>query len=281
MAAKIIDGKHVSQVLREEMKQRTQNLLQKNIHPGLAVILVGEDPASQVYVRNKAKACEDIGLHSRVIRLAGDTSEADLLEQIESLNQDPSIHGILVQIPLPAHIDSGKVLETISPRKDVDGFHRESVGALVTGHAMFYPCTPHGVIKLLEFYQLPLEGLHAVVIGRSNIVGKPVALMLLERGATVTICTSRTKDLKSFTRQADVVVVAVGKPHLLTKDMVKSGAVVVDVGINRLDSGKLVGDVDYENVSEVAGSITPVPGGVGPMTITMLLENTLKAAEAL
>jgi methylenetetrahydrofolate dehydrogenase (NADP+)/methenyltetrahydrofolate cyclohydrolase len=261
------------------MRSRVESLGLRGLRPGLAVILVGEDAASQVYVRNKAKACADVGMHSEVFRYQTDTAEAVVLAKIAELNDDPLINGILVQLPLPAHIDNKKVLEAISPHKDVDGFHVQNVGSLVTGESDFPPCTPHGVMALLDHYKIPIEGCNAVVIGRSNIVGKPMALMLLARSATVTICTSRTRDLSQFTQIADIVVAAVGKAGLVTADMIKAGAAVIDVGMNRLPSGKLAGDVDFEHVKEKAGYITPVPGGVGPMTITMLLANTLKAAE--
>jgi len=279
MTATMIDGRAVSELMRKKMRSRVESLGLRGLRPGLAVILVGEDAASQIYVRNKAKACEDIGMHSDVFRYAADTSEAEVLARIAELNADRRIHGILVQLPLPVHIDNKKVLETISPHKDVDGFHKQNVGALVTGGSDFPPCTPHGVMALLDHYKVPIEGRNAVVIGRSNIVGKPMALMLLARSATVTICTSKTRDLGQFTRNADIVVAAVGKAGLVTADMIKEGAAVIDVGMNRLPNGRLAGDVDYEEVSKKAGYITPVPGGVGPMTITMLLENTLKAAE--
>ena len=274
-----MDGKLVSQILREKMKSRVEELAKRDIKPGLAVILVGDDAASQVYVRNKVAACQAIGVHSRVYRLAADTPEQKVLEQLKLLNNDSEINGILVQLPLPKHIDEDKILETILPEKDVDGFHKINVGAMVIGRARFYPCTPHGVMKLLEYYGITIEGRHAVVVGRSNIVGKPMALMLLEKGATVSICNSKTPDLASFTRQADIVVVAVGKSKVLSGDMIKPGAAVIDVGINRLPDGSLTGDVDFESVREVAGFLTPVPGGVGPMTITMLLENTIRSSE--
>lgn len=274
-----MDGKLVSQILREKMKSSVEELAKRDIKPGLAVILVGDDAASQVYVRNKVAACQAIGVHSRVYRLAADTPEQKVLEELKLLNNDSEINGILVQLPLPKHIDEDKILETISPEKDVDGFHKINVGAMVIGRARFYPCTPHGVMKLLEYYGITIEGRHAVVVGRSNIVGKPMALMLLEKGATVSICNSKTPDLASFTRQADIVVVAVGKSKVLSGDMIKPGATVIDVGINRLPDGSLTGDVDFESVREVAGFLTPVPGGVGPMTITMLLENTIRSSE--
>jgi methylenetetrahydrofolate dehydrogenase (NADP+)/methenyltetrahydrofolate cyclohydrolase len=279
MTAQRIDGIALSQKLRAEVSRRTAALKAKGITPGLAVILVGENPASQVYVRNKVKACQDSGLHSLLEKYSEDMTEKALLERIESLNQDPSIHGILVQLPLPKHIDAQKVIEAVSPNKDVDGFHIASAGALMTGMPGFWPCTPYGCMKMLESIAYDLKGKHAVVIGRSNIVGKPMAMMLLQKNATVTICHSATPNLKAMTLQADVIVAAVGKRNVLTADMVKPGAVVLDVGMNRNDEGKLCGDVDFEGVEKVASFITPVPGGVGPMTITMLLVNTLEAAE--
>ena len=279
MPAQIIDGNALSKQLRADVALRAAALRARGITPGLAVILVGDSPASQVYVRNKIKACEDNGLHSVLEKYDATLSEADLLARVDALNTDPSIHGILVQLPLPAHIDAQKVIEAISPAKDVDGFHVLSAGALMVGQPGFWPCTPYGCMKMLESIGYDLRAKHAVVIGRSNIVGKPMALMLLQKNATVTICHSATADLKAMTLQADVIVVAVGKRHVLTADMVKPGAVVIDVGMNRNDAGKLCGDVDFDGVSQVAGYITPVPGGVGPMTITMLLVNTLEAAE--
>jgi methylenetetrahydrofolate dehydrogenase (NADP+) / methenyltetrahydrofolate cyclohydrolase len=279
MTAQLIDGNALSRKLRTEVKVRVSALKAKGITPGLAVILVGENPASQVYVRNKVKACEDTGMHSVLETWPAGMSEADLLARVDALNQDPSIHGILVQLPLPAQIDAQKVIEAISPTKDVDGFHMASAGALMTGMRGFWPCTPYGCMKMLESISYDLRGKHAVVIGRSNIVGKPMALMLLQKSATVTICHSATPDLKAMTLQADVIVAAVGKRNVLTADMVKPGAVVLDVGMNRNEEGKLCGDVDFAGVKEVAGWITPVPGGVGPMTITMLMVNTLESAE--
>jgi methylenetetrahydrofolate dehydrogenase (NADP+)/methenyltetrahydrofolate cyclohydrolase len=281
MSAQLIDGNALSQQLRRDVAARAQALKARGITPGLAVVLVGDNPASQVYVRNKVKACEDAGLHSVLEKYDASLSEVDLLTRVESLNQDPSIHGILVQLPLPAHIDAQKIIEAISPGKDVDGFHVASAGALMTGMPGFWPCTPYGCMKMLESIDYNLRGKHAVVIGRSNIVGKPMALMLLQQNATVTICHSATPNLKAMTLQADVIVAAVGKRNVLTADMVKPGAVVLDVGMNRNDEGKLCGDVDFEGVKQVASFITPVPGGVGPMTITMLLVNTLAAAEAI
>jgi methylenetetrahydrofolate dehydrogenase (NADP+)/methenyltetrahydrofolate cyclohydrolase len=279
MTAQKIDGNALSQTLRADVTKRATALKARGITPGLAVILVGENPASQVYVRNKVKACEDCGLHSILEKHPASLTEAALLNRIDALNQDTSIHGILVQLPLPEHIDAQKVIEAISPAKDVDGFHIASAGALMTGMPGFWPCTPYGCMKMLESIGYELKGKHAVVIGRSNIVGKPMALMLLQKNATVTICHSATQNLKAITLQADVIVAAVGKRNILTADMVKPGAVVLDVGMNRNEEGKLCGDVDFAGVEQVAGYITPVPGGVGPMTITMLLVNTLEAAE--
>ncbi len=279
MTAQLIDGNALSRQLRANVSARVTALKAKGITPGLAVILVGENPASQVYVRNKVKACEDTGMHSVLERWPATLSEAELLARVDALNRDNSIHGILVQLPLPGHIDAQKVIEAISPAKDVDGFHIASAGALMTGMPGFWPCTPYGCMKMLENIGYELKGKHAVVIGRSNIVGKPMALMLLQQNATVTICHSGTTDLKALTLQADVIVAAVGKRNVLTADMVKPGAVVLDVGMNRNDEGKLCGDVDFDGVKEVAGWITPVPGGVGPMTITMLMVNTLESAE--
>ncbi len=279
--ATIIDGNALSAQLRADVMRRAQALKARGITPGLAVVLVGDNPASQVYVRNKVKACADAGLHSVLERYEADMTEAALLARIDALNKDPSIHGILVQLPVPKHIDANKVIEAIAPEKDVDGFHIASAGALMVGQPGFLPCTPYGCMKMLESISYDLRGKHAVVIGRSNIVGKPMAMLLLQKNATVTICHSGTKDLKAMTLQADVIVAAVGKVNVLTTDMVKPGAVVIDVGMNRNDQGKLCGDVDYEGVRAVAGAITPVPGGVGPMTITMLLVNTLESAERL
>jgi methylenetetrahydrofolate dehydrogenase (NADP+)/methenyltetrahydrofolate cyclohydrolase len=279
MTAQLIDGKALSLQLRTEVRQGVATLKSQGIVPGLAVILVGDNPASEVYVRNKVKACEDTGMHSVLERHPAQMSQADLLARIDALNHDRSIHGILVQLPLPAHIDAQRVIEAISPAKDVDGFHVASAGALMTGMPGFWPCTPFGCMKMLESIGYSLKGKHAVVIGRSNIVGKPMALMLLQANATVTICHSGTQNLKALTLQADVIVAAVGKRNVLTADMVKPGAVVLDVGMNRNDAGKLCGDVDFEEVRKVASHITPVPGGVGPMTITMLMMNTLLAAQ--
>jgi len=280
MTAQIIDGKALSAQLRTEVAQRAATLTAQGTKPGLAVVLVGDNQASQVYVRNKVKACEDVGFHSVLEKYDASMTEAELLARVEALNNDPSIHGILVQLPLPKHIDDHKVIEAISPLKDVDGFHVASAGALMVGEVGFKACTPYGCMKMLESIGMKdLRGKHAVVIGRSNIVGKPMAMMLLAANATVTVTHSGTADLGAMTRQADVVVAAVGKRNVLTADMVKPGAVVIDVGMNRNDEGKLCGDVDFDGVKEVAGFITPVPGGVGPMTITMLLVNTMEAAE--
>jgi methylenetetrahydrofolate dehydrogenase (NADP+) / methenyltetrahydrofolate cyclohydrolase len=279
MSAQLIDGLALSRQLRTDVAQRTQALKAQGTTPGLAVVLVGDDPASQVYVRNKVKACEDAGVFSQLDRFDAALSEGALLAHIDALNSDPAIHGILVQLPLPKHMDAQRVIERISPLKDVDGFHIASAGALMTGMPGYWPCTPYGCMKMLDSIGYSLRGKHAVVIGRSNIVGKPMALMLLQESATVTICHSATPNLKGMTLQADVIVAAVGKRNVLTADMVKPGAVVIDVGMNRNEEGKLCGDVDFAGVREVAGWITPVPGGVGPMTITMLLVNTLEAAE--
>ena len=279
MTANLIDGNTLARKIRAEVAGRTAALKAKGVQPALAIILVGEDPASQVYTKHKVHDSTETGLDATLERYPADMSEAQLLARIKTLNDDPAVHGILVQLPLPKHMDAHKVIETISPAKDVDGFHVASAGALMVGQPGFWPCTPYGCMKMLENIGYDLRGKHAVVIGRSNIVGKPMAMMLLQKNATVTICHSATKDLKAHTLQADVVVAAVGKRNVLTADMVKPGAVVIDVGMNRNDEGKLCGDVDFAGVSEVAGWITPVPGGVGPMTRAMLLVNTLEAAE--
>jgi len=276
---RIIDGVALSQKIREEVAERVQALVARGTRPGLAVVLVGEDPASQVYVRNKVAACEKAGLYSIKEQYPADMTEADLLARIDALNQDPTIHGILVQLPLPAHMNSHKVIEAIAAEKDVDGFHISNAGLLMTGQPLFRPCTPYGVMKMLESEGVTLRGAEAVIVGASNIVGKPMAMLLLQAGATITICNSKTRDLAAQTRRADVVVVATGKPGMVTGDMIKPGAVVIDVGINRGADGKLCGDVDFASAREVASAITPVPGGVGPMTIAMLLVNTLEAAE--
>ena len=278
MTAQRIDGNALSQQLRTSVAKRAIALRARDVIPGLAVVLVGDNPASQVYVRNKVKACHDSGIRSVLESYPASLSEAELLARVDALNQDSSIHGIMVQLPLPAHMDAQKVIEAIAPAKDVDGFHVASAGALMVGQPGFWPCTPDGCMKMLESIGYDLGGKHAVVIGRSNIVGKPMALMLLAKNATVTICHSATRDLKAMTLQADVIVAAVGKRNMVTADMVKTGAVVIDVGMNRNDEGKLCGDVDFEAVRQVAGWITPVPGGVGPMTRAMLLVNTLAAA---
>ena len=279
MTAQLIDGNALAKQVRAEVAGRTQALKERGINPALAIILVGNDPASQVYTRHKVNDSTETGLAAALETYPADLTEQALLARIRELNDDPAVHGILVQLPLPRHMDASKVIETISPAKDVDGFHVSSAGALVTGQPGFWPCTPYGCMKMLEHIGYELRGKHAVVIGRSNIVGKPMALMLLQKNATVTICHSGTPDLGAFTRQADVVVAAVGKRNVLTAGMVKPGAVVIDVGMNRNDEGKLCGDVDFDGVKEVAAWITPVPGGVGPMTRAMLLVNTLEAAE--
>ncbi|WPG35521.1 bifunctional methylenetetrahydrofolate dehydrogenase/methenyltetrahydrofolate cyclohydrolase FolD [Variovorax sp. EBFNA2] len=279
MTAQLIDGNALAKTIRAEVSGRTAALKARGVNPALSIILVGSDPASQVYTKHKVNDSTETGLQATLETYPADLSEADLLARIRALNDDPKVHGILVQLPLPKHMDSQKVIETISPAKDVDGFHVASAGALMTGAPGFWPCTPHGCMKMLESIGYDLRGKHAVVIGRSNIVGKPMAMMLLAQSATVTICHSATQDLGAITRQADVIVAAVGKLDLLTADMVKPGAVVIDVGMNRKADGKLAGDVDFDGVKEVAGWITPVPGGVGPMTRAMLLVNTLEAAE--
>ncbi|MDQ8034960.1 MAG: bifunctional methylenetetrahydrofolate dehydrogenase/methenyltetrahydrofolate cyclohydrolase FolD [Bordetella sp.] len=279
MTARIIDGAALSQRIRTEVADRVAALTARGHRPGLAVVLVGEDPASQVYVRNKVAACEKAGLHSVKEQYPADMSEAELLARIDTLNRDPSIHGILVQLPLPKHIDAHKVIEAIAAEKDVDGFHISNAGLLMTGQPLFRPCTPYGVMKMLESEGTVLRGAEAVVVGASNIVGKPMAMLLLAAGATVTLCNSKTRDLGAQTRRADVLVVATGKPNMITGDMIKPGAIVIDVGINRGADGKLCGDVEFASAKEVAGAISPVPGGVGPMTIAMLLVNTVEAAE--
>ena len=280
--AKLIDGKLVSSEIRLEISQETAEFIQKTgIQPHLVVIIVGNDAASMTYVKNKKKACEDVGFKSTVIELPLETTEGELLDRIQELNDDLTVHGILVQLPLPKHIDEQKVINTISVKKDVDGFHPYQVGALVSGLPCLKPCTPSGVIELLKTYNIEMTGRHAVIVGRSHIVGKPLIQLLLDENATVTVCHSRTQNLAEFTKSADILIVAIGRAHFITADMVKEGAVVVDVGINRLETGKLVGDVLYDDVFEKASYVTPVPGGVGPMTITMLLKNTLKAAKNL
>ncbi len=279
MTAKIIDGNELSRLIRADFKTEVEALKVRAITPGLAVVIVGDDPASHVYVRNKVKACANVGMHSELHAMRAATSQAELLAKIQALNNDAAIHGILVQLPVPKHIDNKAIIKAIAAEKDVDGFHYANLGALVVGEPTFQPCTPYGVMKMLYHYNIPIEGQHAVVIGRSNIAGKPMALMLINRSATVTVCTSKTRDLGSITRLADILVVAIGKANMITADMVKIGAVVIDIGINRLPDGKLAGDVHFDTVKEKASYITPVPGGVGPMTITMLLANTLTAAK--
>jgi methylenetetrahydrofolate dehydrogenase (NADP+)/methenyltetrahydrofolate cyclohydrolase len=279
MSAVRIDGKQISQQIRTEIAQRVEQLKQKGITPGLAVILVGENPASQVYVRNKERACIQAGMNSRVIRLPEETTQQSLMTLIDEINRDESMHGLLVQLPLPRHLDEAQVLKAIDPKKDVDGFHAINAGALMNGEKAPVACTPQGCIELLKRSGVELCGANAVVVGRSNIVGKPMAMLLLRENCTVTICHSKTKNLKEYTQRADVLVAAIGRAKFITADMVKPGAAVIDVGINRMEDGKLCGDVDYEGVEPVAGWITPVPGGVGPMTIAMLLKNTLEAAE--
>jgi methylenetetrahydrofolate dehydrogenase (NADP+) / methenyltetrahydrofolate cyclohydrolase len=279
MTATLMDGIAVSKVIRARWQQRVEALKASGVTPGLAVILVGDNPASQVYVRNKVKACGEVGLYSEVHRFPANVTQETVLAKIEELNRDRKVHGILVQLPLPAHFENGRVLEAISAEKDADGLHLYNLGGLVAGTALFPPCTPYGVMALLDYYRIPIEGSNAVVVGRSNIVGKPMALMLLARSATVCICTSKTRDLKQFTSLADILVVATGKPKMITGEMIKPGSTVIDVGINRLADGKLVGDVDFDGARQRAAFITPVPGGVGPMTITMLIANTVQAAE--
>ncbi len=280
MSAHLIDGKAIGAAVRAEIRERAAEFTARTgIRPCLAAVLVGEDPASRVYVRNKGKACVDAGMLSRQIDLPATASEKELLDLVAQLNADDSVHGILVQLPLPDQIDESKVIEAVAPSKDVDGFHPVNAGRLLIGEPGFIPCTPFGILKLLEYEKVDLKGKHAVVVGRSNIVGKPVALLLLSRHATVTICHSRTRDLPGVVRSADVVIAAVGKAGMIRGSWIKPGAVVIDVGINRLPDGRLVGDVAFEEARAVAGKITPVPGGVGPMTITMLLHNTLEAAQ--
>src|SRR5713226_10143646 len=280
MAARILDGKALAAAVRASVKETVARLAARGVRPGLAVILAGDNPASAVYVRNKVRACEETGVRSEVHRYGGDVTERALLDRIAALNSDPAVHGILVQLPLPGRINARRVLEAVSPSKDIDGFHLENLGALVAGQPKFVPCTPAGVMRLVEHAGVTLAGGHAVVIGRSNIVGKPLALLLLQRDATVTICHSKSRDLENLARSADILVAAVGRAKLVTGRMVKPGACVIAVGVTRLSDGSLAGDVDFGSVSEVAGWITPVPGGVGPMTIAMLLENCVRAAGA-
>lgn len=280
MSAKLIDGKAIAAQIRGRISQETQSLVEnQGITPGLAVVLVGDDPASKIYVGMKKKACQEVGIYSQEHILSQDTSQEELLSLISELNRDPRLHGILIQLPLPGHIDEKAVLNAVDPGKDVDGFHPVNAGALATGHPLFVPCTPAGIIELIESTGTQIKGKEAVVVGRSNIVGKPTAFLLLARDATVTICHSKTEDLAAQCKRADILVVAVGKSHLITGDMIKPGAVVIDVGMNREEGKKLKGDVNFHEASSVAGHITPVPGGVGPMTIAMLLQNTLVSAK--
>lgn len=281
MGKSLIDGKEIARQKKALISEEVKKLKQDGIVPGLAVILVGNDPASKTYVSNKERTCRELGMHSVLIELPETVSEQALLDQVAELNEDSTIHGILVQMPLPDHINETKVIETISPEKDVDGFHPVNVGRMMTGQDSFLPCTPYGVMEMLDYIGADIAGKHVVVVGRSNIVGKPAGQLFLNKNATVTYCHSKTTDLKAFTRQADILVAAVGKVNLITKDHVKEGAIVIDVGMNRNSEGKLCGDVDFSNVREIASYITPVPGGVGPMTITMLMFNTLKAAKAI
>ncbi|MDQ0337726.1 methylenetetrahydrofolate dehydrogenase (NADP+)/methenyltetrahydrofolate cyclohydrolase [Caldalkalibacillus uzonensis] len=279
MTATIIDGRALAQTLRQELKREINGLKEKGVTPGLAVIIVGQNPASVSYVKAKAKACQEIGIYSDILWLPEETTEKELLRHIEDLNQQEEIHGILVQLPLPPHISEKAVINTIAPEKDVDGFHPVNVGNLMIGDKGFIPCTPHGIIKMIESTGETLAGKHVVVIGRSNIVGKPMAMLCLREHATVTICHSRTRDLSRITNQADILVVACGSPQLIGREHVAEGAIVIDVGVNRTEAGKLVGDVRFEEVKDIARYLTPVPGGVGPMTITMLLFNTVEAAK--
>ena len=274
-----IDGKEVSAAVREQISSEVKELKAKGVTPGLAVIIVGNDPASRVYVNNKKKGCEQVGMNSFEYALPEETTTQELVALIEKLNNDSDVHGILCQLPVPEHIDEEKVLNAISPEKDVDAFHPVNCGKVMTGDYKFAPCTPAGMVEMLKYYNIPVAGKHCVIIGRSNIVGKPMAMLMLKNNATVTVCHSRTENLSSITKQADILVAAVGRPNFVTADMVKDGAVVLDVGINRMDDGKLCGDVDFNDVAEKTSYITPVPGGVGPMTITMLLKNTLEAAK--
>src|SRR3954469_8362554 len=278
MTARLLDGKSLAAATRAALKEKVHALVQRGVRPGLSVIIVGDNPASKVYVRNKSLAAEEIGVRSQLLQYGKELSEAELMRTVAALNADPAVHGILVQLPLPKHIDSARVLESIAPAKDVDGFHGANLGALMAGRPTVVPCTPLGCMRLIEHAGVQIAGLHAVVVGRSNIVGKPVAHLLLQKDATVTLCHSKSKDLAAICRSADILVAAVGRAKLVTGAMVKAGACVIDVGINRLPDGKLAGDVDFESVKEVAGWITPVPGGVGPMTIAMLLENCISAA---
>lgn len=278
MSATIIDGKGISIAIRAELKEKVARLAEKGVVPSLTVILVGDDPGSQVYVRNKERACREAGMVGRVVRMPAETTREELLSEIEKVNRDESVHGLLVQLPLPKHMNEAEIIRSIAAEKDVDGLHPMTQGCLMSGAPAALPCTPRGCIELLKRAGVPLKGAEAVVVGRSVMVGKPMALLLLRENATVTMCHSRTRDLGEVTRRADVLVVAIGKPNLITGDMVKPGAAVIDVGMNRMPDGSLTGDVDFQTAKEVAGWITPVPGGVGPMTIAMLLENTVEAA---
>ena len=278
MPARILDGKSLAAATRSALKQKVDALVRRGVRPGLAVVLAGDDPGSKVYVRNKTSACEEVGVRSQQIDYPASVSQEELISRIRKLNADPAVHGILVQLPLPKPIDAARVLAAVAPEKDVDGFHEANLGALLAGRPRVVPCTPLGCMRLIELAGVPIAGAHAVVVGRSNIVGKPVAQLLLQKDATVTICHSKTRDLAAVCRGADILVAAIGRAKFITADMVKPGACVIDVGINRLPDGKLAGDVDTERVREVAGWITPVPGGVGPMTIAMLLENCFNAA---
>jgi methylenetetrahydrofolate dehydrogenase (NADP+)/methenyltetrahydrofolate cyclohydrolase len=278
MTAQILDGKSLAAQVRAQVKEKVAQLARRGIHPGLAVVLAGENPASRLYVRNKARACGETGVRSALFEFPSAVTQTELLQTVAALNEDPAVHGILVQLPLPGHVDASRVLAAVSPGKDLDGFHAENLGALLAGKPRFVPCTPAGVMRLLDHARIPLAGRRAVVIGRSTIVGKPLALLLLQRDATLTWCHSRTQDIESVTKAADILVAAAGRPKLVGAAMVKPGACVIDVGVNRLADGSLAGDVDFEAVRRVAGWITPVPGGVGPMTVAMLLENCLQAA---
>jgi methylenetetrahydrofolate dehydrogenase (NADP+)/methenyltetrahydrofolate cyclohydrolase len=281
MAATLLDGAAIAQQVYSQLEQRVRTLHGRGVRPGLAVILIGDNPASNIYIRNKVQTCAKAGVYSEVHRFGADCSEGEVLDMLLRLNADPNIHGILVQLPLPAHLDTERVLQSIAPGKDVDGFNWTNLGAMVAGHTRLAPCTPLGVITLLKHAGIEIEGRNAVVVGRSTIVGKPLALMLISGGATVTVCNSKTRDLRQHTSLAEILVVATGNPGLITGDMIKPGAVVIDVGINRLPDGRLVGDVDFESVKVTASYITPVPGGVGPMTVAMLIANTVAAAERL
>jgi len=281
LVAKIIDGKQIAQQLRNEMKEEVTQLKQRKITPHLTVILIGDDPASHSYVNGKERASKEVGISSEIIKMPTETTESELIQTITTLNENEEVHGILVQLPLPEHINEQRIIEAIDPKKDVDGFHPTNIGRMIVRKKSFLPCTPYGIIKLLQFENIPIEGKHVVVIGRSNIVGKPMGQLLLNENATVTYCHSRTKDIRELTKQADIIIVAIGKANVIDASYIKEGAVVIDVGVNRTESGILTGDVNFEAVKKLASFITPVPGGVGPMTITMLLRNTIKAAKGL